>query len=221
MSFWYLFFLVVSWFFFFVVVILLFIMTRPGSGGAWPQIICPTKVGCIMVWRMSSVCLKRRLKRLSKVHGNNQYICVTQQDAGWCHQKKTNTFSKDEVFAMIDLVVDNSFFRFGDRVYRQCIGIPMGIDPAPQMANEKHSTLKSSIILISLGTYPNDQPMAYTSPKLYVMPKYVTKPRISSTGSDYSSTNCAKNISPKNGCWQPWRNVAGRTPGLWINTTMG
>ena len=32
--------------------------------------------------------------------GNNQYICVTQQDAGWCHQKKTNTFSKDEVFAM-------------------------------------------------------------------------------------------------------------------------
>ena len=36
---------------------------------------------------------------------------------------------------MIDIVVDNSFFRFGDKVYRQCIGIPMGIDPAPQMAN--------------------------------------------------------------------------------------
>ena len=89
------------------------------------------------------------------------------------------------------------------------------------MTNEKHSTSKSSTILISLGTYPNDQPMAYTSPKLYVMPRYVTRPRISSTGLDYSSTNRAKNISPKNGCWQPWRNVAGRTPGLWINTTMG
>ena len=60
---------------------------------------------------------------------------MTQKDARWDHQKKTNTFSKDDVFAMIDLVVDNSFFRFGDRVYRQCIGIPMGIDPAPQMAN--------------------------------------------------------------------------------------
>ena len=82
--------------------------------------------------------LKKKLKKnVEKAFkgGNNQYIRVTQQDAGWCHQKKTNTFSKDEVFAMIDLVVDNSFFRFGDRVYRQCIGIPMGIDPAPQMAN--------------------------------------------------------------------------------------
>ena len=53
------------------------------------------------------------------------------------------------------------------------------------------------------------------------MPRYVTKPRISSTESDYSSTNYAKNVSPKNGCWQPWRNVAGRTPGLWKNTAIG
>ena len=59
------------------------------------------------------------------IGGDNQYIRVTQQDAGWYHQKKTNTFSKDEVFAMIDLVVDNLFFRFGDRVHRQCMAIPM------------------------------------------------------------------------------------------------
>ena len=52
--------------------------------------------------------LKRNIEKAFK-GGNNQYIRVTQQDAGWCHQKKTNTFSKDEVFAMIDLVVDNSF----------------------------------------------------------------------------------------------------------------
>ena len=36
---------------------------------------------------------------------------------------------------MIDLFIDNSFFKFGDKVFRQSIGIPMGIDPAPQMAN--------------------------------------------------------------------------------------
>ena len=36
---------------------------------------------------------------------------------------------------MIDLVIDHSFFKFGDKVFRQSIGIPMGIDPAPQMAN--------------------------------------------------------------------------------------
>ena len=38
---------------------------------------------------------------------NNQYIGVTQLDTKWNHQEMTNTFSKDNIFAMIDLVVDN------------------------------------------------------------------------------------------------------------------
>ena len=29
----------------------------------------------------------------------------------------------------------HSFFKFGDKVFRKSIGIPMGIDPAPQMDN--------------------------------------------------------------------------------------
>ena len=99
--------------------------------------------------------------------------------------------------------------------------IKMGNSTLRPMTNKKHSISKSSTILISLGTYPNDQPIAYTSPKLYVMPRHVTKPRISPTESDYSSTDCARNISPKNGCWQPWRNAAGRTTGLWKNIAMG
>ena len=32
-------------------------------------------------------------------------------------------------------LMENCFFTFGDRVYRQKIGIPMGSDPAPFMAN--------------------------------------------------------------------------------------
>ena len=36
---------------------------------------------------------------------------------------------------MLELIVDNAFFCLGNKVYRQIIGIPMGIDPAPQMAN--------------------------------------------------------------------------------------
>ena len=95
------------------------------------------------------------------------------------------------------------------------------VSPCPSVHPSVCPSVRPSTILISLGTYPNDQPMAYTSPKLYIMPRYITEPRISLTGSDYSSTNCARNISPKNGCWQPWRNVAGKPPGLWINTTMG
>ena len=67
--------------------------------------------------------------------GTNQYIRITTHEASWHHSKRSDTVSKEEIFTMIDIVVDNSYFRFGDRVYRQCIGIPMGIDPAPQMAN--------------------------------------------------------------------------------------
>ena len=44
-------------------------------------------------------------------------------------------FDKERVHKLIDFVVDNSYFRLGNKVYHQCIGIPMGIDPAPQMAN--------------------------------------------------------------------------------------
>ena len=67
--------------------------------------------------------------------GQNKYIRITKDSSRWYHSKGNNTVTKEEVFNMIDLIIDNSFFKFGNKVYRQCIGIPMGIDPAPQMAN--------------------------------------------------------------------------------------
>ena len=82
--------------------------------------------------------LKEKLKNIvdkAFKGGTNQYIKLTQQEARWHHCKKKDTFTKEDIHNMIDIIIDNSFFRFGDKVYRQCIGIPMGIDPAPQMAN--------------------------------------------------------------------------------------
>ena len=69
--------------------------------------------------------------------GQNQYIQVTNQGARWSNKwkKGNDTVTKEEVYKLIDLVIDNSYFKFGNQVFRQCIGIPMGIDPAPQMAN--------------------------------------------------------------------------------------
>ena len=82
--------------------------------------------------------LKEELKAITEKAfqgGQNQFIQVTSQAARWTNSKKADTASKDEVFKLIDLIVDNAFFKFGNKVFRQCIGIPMGIDPAPQMAN--------------------------------------------------------------------------------------
>ena len=55
--------------------------------------------------------------------------------SGWFHSKKNGTFTKEDIFSMIDLVIDHSFFKFGDKVCKQSISIPMSIGSAPQMAN--------------------------------------------------------------------------------------
>ena len=82
--------------------------------------------------------LKEKLKEVvTKAFkgGTNQYIRVNKKDAHWDNCREGQTFSKENIFLLIDLVIDNSFFRFGKKVFRQKIGIPMGVDPAPQMEN--------------------------------------------------------------------------------------
>ena len=82
--------------------------------------------------------LKEKLKEVvTKAFkgGTNQFIRVSKKDAHWDNSRDGQTFSKEQIFLLIDLVIDNSFFRFGKKVFRQKIGIPMGVDPAPQMAN--------------------------------------------------------------------------------------
>ena len=91
--------------------------------------------------KISLADLKEKLKAVvAKAFkgGSNQYIRVTDKSACWSNSPSggsSRTYSKDHVNMLIDFVVDNSFFRFGETVYRQCVGIPMGVDPAPQMAN--------------------------------------------------------------------------------------
>ena len=68
--------------------------------------------------------------------GQNQYVNITKYQANWSNKKnKENIVTKDEIFSMIDILIDNTYFQLGNSVYRQIIGIPMGIDPAPHMAN--------------------------------------------------------------------------------------
>ena len=41
----------------------------------------------------------------------------------------------NELVNMLEYLVDNIFIEVGNRVFRQCIGIPMGTDCAPLIAN--------------------------------------------------------------------------------------
>ena len=66
--------------------------------------------------------LKEKLKEVVTKAFNgekNQFIRVNKKDAHWDNNKDGQTFSKEQIFLLIDLVIDNSFFRFGNKVFKQ------------------------------------------------------------------------------------------------------
>ena len=70
---------------------------------------------------------------------DKDFIRVSYNKA-WFSQsdKKTSghyIFTKDQVIKLLNFIVDNSYIKYKGKIYRQFVGIPMGIDPAPFMAN--------------------------------------------------------------------------------------
>ena len=53
----------------------------------------------------------------------------------WTHSQDANTINKEQLSSLIHFVVDNTYFTFGDMVFKQTVGIPMGTSCAPQLAN--------------------------------------------------------------------------------------
>jgi hypothetical protein len=73
---------------------------------------------------------------LSIVMSKIQYIYADMYSASWQNKRKSMlTISKEKLLKMIEFVVDNAYFRFGSRVYQQVVGIPMGTDCGPFIAN--------------------------------------------------------------------------------------
>ena len=44
-------------------------------------------------------------------------------------------YSKQDIKDVLDFVIDNAYFHVNNEIFRQIIGIPMGSDPAPFIAN--------------------------------------------------------------------------------------
>ena len=67
----------------------------------------------------------------------HDYISVYKTRCGWTTRPKDKTlaFNCDEVCEMLKWLIDNIYVTFGNKVFRQCIGIPMGTDCAPFLAN--------------------------------------------------------------------------------------
>ena len=69
--------------------------------------------------------------------GTKKKIAVTKFGAKWVskNSKCELTFDKKQIKDGIKYLMDNCQFTLGDKVFQQVIGIPMGSDPAPFMAN--------------------------------------------------------------------------------------
>ena len=51
------------------------------------------------------------------------------------HSVSTKTFSETDIFNMLEFVIDNIFVIFGGRVFQQTVGIPMGTNCVPLLAD--------------------------------------------------------------------------------------
>ena len=65
------------------------------------------------------------------------YISIYSTSASFVnkHKKDTKAYTKDQLIEMMNYPIDNCYVTCGDSLFRQKIGIPMGTDCAPFLAN--------------------------------------------------------------------------------------
>jgi hypothetical protein len=51
------------------------------------------------------------------------------------HSDSTKKFSETDIINMLEFLIDNIFVIFGGRVFQQTVGMPMGTNCAPVLAN--------------------------------------------------------------------------------------
>jgi hypothetical protein len=68
---------------------------------------------------------------------NKKYVKVTKSKAYWSNTKTPHTFTVtcNTLTHMIEWLIDNTYVTVGNQVLRQTVGIPMGTDCAPFLAN--------------------------------------------------------------------------------------
>ena len=77
--------------------------------------------------------------------GNRTHICISRNNvAYWWKTFKVNiAFNKSTLKNSLKHLIQNCYFMVGNSLFRQKIGIPMGIDPAPFWANEFLNTYEN------------------------------------------------------------------------------
>ena len=75
--------------------------------------------------------------RNRKSKSESKYISVYDKSSNWVSSHRDSTFAFDEskLIKCIEFLLDNCYFEVGNSIYKQIIGVPIGINPGPYMAN--------------------------------------------------------------------------------------
>ena len=66
---------------------------------------------------------------------NKKFIRVSGKFAKWSNKQSSNTLDCSTLIKMVNWLIDNTYVTIGYSVFKQVIGIPMGTDCAPFLAN--------------------------------------------------------------------------------------
>ena len=78
------------------------------------------------------------LKAISKINSSSLKVKSKRAKGYFIHDINgggDNMYTADKICKMIEFLIDNIFVQFGGRLFRQIIGIPMGTNCAPLLAD--------------------------------------------------------------------------------------
>ena len=71
--------------------------------------------------------------KLAFKHNKCSYIAIYNKSSSFV--KSTWFFDENSLIESLNYWLDNCYFTIGNLVFRQIIGVPMGVDPGPYIAN--------------------------------------------------------------------------------------
>ena len=79
------------------------------------------------------------LEEAFRIKGNSYFVKLNKKSATWAKSKPVKSsityMDKAEIICMLKYLLDNIYIKYNGSIFRQLIGIPMGTDCAPDLAN--------------------------------------------------------------------------------------
>ena len=81
--------------------------------------------------------ISQLISEVYRIRGEKYFIVHTDSTAYWFNTMSTqdHSITEDQLVEQIKFLMDSSYIQVGNKLFQQMIGIPMGIDCAPLMAN--------------------------------------------------------------------------------------